>query len=562
MEKTKKTNASGAKKPVKECAAKNAANCKSGVRADAVAKKRSTVDAKTRVRENVKEAKAETIRTQPLPEIKVKQKKKILFLGSEAAPFVATGGLADVLGSLPKALAKDENLDVGVILPLYGNISQDYKSQFKFLTNFNVSVGWRWQYAGVFLYEYCGVKFYFIDNEYYFKREGNIYGFYDDGERFAYFSRAALDAIARLNIYPDILHCNDWQTAASVIFLKGMYYGDENFRRIKTVFTIHNIEYQGIFGMDTFESLFGFSSSIKQFVEFDGNVNLMKGAIEMTDILTTVSPTYAEEIKDPFYAHRLENIIRRNAHKLKGILNGIDNEYYNPETDKYLFANYSSEDTGGKSVCKNELQRMLGLAERSDVPIVAIISRLVAHKGLDLVRSTIESFLSQDVQVVVLGKGEIAYENFFRHLSECYKGKCAAVIAYNQDLSRKIYSGADIFLMPSKSEPCGLSQMISSRYGTVPVVRETGGLNDSIKAYTGAEGNGFTFKNYNAHDMLYVLNQAVRTYKNGEEWKKLVKRVMQVDFSWNNRAEQYEELYGVSNKAKNNDCSLKKPQNK
>ena len=483
------------------------------------------------------------IKTGKLPEITVKKKNKIIFLGSEAAPFIATGGLADVLGSLPKALAKKENLDISVILPLYSNISEEFKKKFKFLTNFNVSVGWRWQYAGVFTYEYEGVKFYFIDNEYYFKRDGNIYGFYDDGERFAFFSRAALDAIARLDIYPDVLHCNDWQTAASIIFLKGMYYGDEKFRRIKTVFTIHNIEYQGIFGMDMFESLFGFSENVRQFVEFDGNINLMKGAIEMTNIVSTVSPTYANEIKNPYFAHGLHDIINRNAHKLHGILNGIDIDYYDPSKDKFIFANYDVNDISNKKICKNELQKMLGLPVRDDVPIIAVISRLVSHKGLDLIKGTASNLLSEDVQLVILGKGEISYENFFKDLSNNYKGKCVSIITYNQDLSRKIYSGADIFLMPSKMEPCGLSQMIASRYGTVPIVRETGGLNDSIKSYTGANGNGFTFHDYNAHDMLYVINEAINLFKNKEEWEKLQMRVMTTDFSWNNQAEKYEEMY-------------------
>jgi starch synthase len=468
---------------------------------------------------------------------------KIIFLGSEAAPFIATGGLADVLGSLPKALAKNKHLDISVILPLYSNISDEFKSKFEFVTSFNVSVAWRWQYAGVFKYEYQGVKFYFIDNEYYFKREGNIYGFYDDGERYAYFSRAALDCIARLNIYPDILHCNDWQTASAIIYLKGMYYGDESFRKIKTVFTIHNIEYQGIFNMDCYESLFGFTQSNLNFIEFNGCVNLMKGAIEMTDIVSTVSPTYAEEIKTPYYAHGLENIINRNANKLAGILNGIDIDYYNPETDKCLFANYNFDDLSGKKVCKAELQKMLNLPVKENVPIIAIISRLVSHKGLDLVRHVIESLLTQDVQVVILGKGEIAYENFFTSIANSYSGKCATVIAYNQDLSRKIYSGADIFLMPSKSEPCGLSQMIASRYGTVPVVRETGGLKDSIKAYTGVKGNGFTFADYNAHDMLYVINEAVRTYKDEKAWADVQRRAMTTDFSWKVQAGEYEKLY-------------------
>ena len=499
-------------------------------------KTKSTVKKATTTKKTVK------AQTKKLPKITVEDNKKIIFLTSEAAPFIATGGLADVLGSLPKALASRGD-DVSVILPLYGGISEEYKNQMKFLCNFNVSVGWRHQYAGVFELDYLGVKFYFIDNEYYFKREGSIYGFYDDGERFAFFSRACLDAIARLNIYPDVLHCNDWQTAASIIYLKGMYYGDEGFRRIKTVFSIHNIEYQGKFGMDTFGSLFGFPESILNFVEFDGAVNLMKGAIEMTDIVSTVSPSYANEIKNSYYAHGLENIIIRNENKLYGILNGIDIDYYNPESDKYLFRNYSAKDVSGKKVCKRELQQLLGLPIREDVPIIAVISRLVSHKGLDLIQAVAENILANDVQLVILGKGEIGYENFFTHISHCYQGKCATVIAYNQDLSRKIYSGADLFLMPSKSEPCGLSQMIASRYGTVPIVRETGGLNDSIKSYDGENGNGFTFANYNAHDMLHVINNAIRTYSDKNEWSKLQQKVMNMDFSWNVSAVEYQKLY-------------------
>ncbi len=483
--------------------------------------------------------------TKKLPEIKVIKRKKVVFLASEAAPFIATGGLADVIGSLPKALAKRGQVDVSVILPLYSNISDEFRKKFSFVMHFNVSVGWRLQYAGVFTYEYEGVKFYFIDNEYYFKREGNIYGFYDEGERFAFFSRAALDTIARLNIYPDILHCNDHQTAASIIYLKGMYYSDEKFRRIKTIFTIHNIEYQGVYNMDTYGDLFGFPESIKSFVEFGGAVNLMKGAIEMSDIVSTVSPSYAKEIKNPFYAHGLEDIICRNENKLCGILNGIDIDFYNPETDKYLFKNYSVDDLSGKKVCKAELQKMLGLPVREDVPIIAVISRLVSHKGLDLIRATIEDLLVTDVQIVILGKGEVGYENFFTHVSHCYKGKCVTIIAYNQDLSRKIYSGADLFLMPSKMEPCGLSQMIASRYGTVPIVRETGGLNDSIKPYTGDSGNGFTFHDYNAHDMLFTINKAVKLFKDKEAWADVQKRAMTTDFSWRYQAGEYEKLYEI-----------------
>lgn len=487
--------------------------------------------------------KTTTVKTPKIPKIMVKEKKKIIFLGSEGAPFIATGGLADVMGSLPKAIAKNGNLDVSVILPLYSKINPELRAKFKFITDFKVSVSWRLQYCGVFYYEYEGVKFYFIDNEYYFKREGNIYGFYDDAERYAFFSRACLDTIYRLDIYPDILHCNDWQTSSAIIYLKGLYYGDEKFRKIKTIFTIHNVEYQGKFGMDTFGDVFGFPESLMNFVEFDGNVNLMKGAIEMTDILSTVSPTYSKELLNSYYAHGLEKIIAKNSGKFYGILNGIDIDYYNPETDKYLFSNYSKNDLSGKAVCKRELQKLLGLNERADVPIVAIISRLVSHKGIDLIKAVIEEFLYRDVQIVILGSGETAYENFFKHVAYTYKGKCATIIEFNQDLSRKIYSGADIFLMPSKTEPCGLSQMIASRYGTVPVVRETGGLNDSIKAFTGDNGNGFTFANYNAHDMLYVLNEAVRTYANKPVWEKLVKKVMSTDFSWNVRSFEYEEMY-------------------
>ena len=506
----------------------------------------SDTTSKTLENETTEIAKKEvktTKKTAKLPKITVKDYKKIIFLGSEAAPFIATGGLADVLGSLPKELAKNKSLDISVILPLYGNISEQYRKKFKFITNFYVSVGWRYQYAGVFFYQHEKVKFYFIDNEYYFKREGNIYGFYDDGERFAFFSRAALDTIARLDIYPDVINCNDWQTAAAIIYLKGMYYGDEKFRRIKTVFTIHNIEYQGKFGMDTFSDLFGFSESVKSFVEWESGVNLMKGAIEMTDIVSTVSPTYAGEIKYPFFAHGLDPIIRRNERKLRGILNGIDIDYYNPETDKSIFVNYNVDNMSGKAVCKSELQKMLGLPERKDVPIIAVISRLVSHKGLDLIKNVAERLLNEDVQLVVLGKGEIGYENYFRYISDSYNGKCRAIIAYNQDLSRKIYSGADLFLMPSKAEPCGLSQMIASRYGTVPIVRETGGLNDSIKAVYGDSGNGFTFHNYNADDMLYVIKQAIALFNNKKEWDELVKRVMKMDFSWKQQAKKYEEMY-------------------
>ena len=467
---------------------------------------------------------------------------KILFACSECSPFAASGGLADVAGSLPAALQK-EGAECRVILPLYGSIGLQWRSSMTFLTSFGVPLSWRVAHCGVFTLQYGGVQYYFLDNEQYFKREGGIYGYFDEAERFAFFSKAVLETLTHIDYEPDVIHCNDWQTALIPVYLNVYYRSVPKLSKTHTVFTIHNIEYQGIFGMDTLGSLFGFPDNLRDFVEFDGNVNLMKAAIEMSDLVNTVSPTYAEEIKNSFYAHGLENIIARNSYKIYGILNGIDYDYYNPETDKYLFKNYSAKDLSGKAVCKEELQKLLGLPVRADVPIIAVISRLVSHKGLDLIRSTIESLLSSDVQVVILGKGEIAYENFFTHTAYCYRGKCSAIIAYNQDLSRKIYSGADIFLMPSKTEPCGLSQMIASRYGTVPVVRETGGLNDSIKAYTGDAGNGFTFRDYNAHDMLYVINEAVRTYRDPANWKIVQNRAMTSDFSWKASAEKYEWLY-------------------
>ena len=476
--------------------------------------------------------------------IKVTKKQSVVFLGSEAAPFIATGGLADVMGSLPKAIAKNGNYDVSCILPLYSLIKPEFKEKLEYITSFTVNLSWRTQYCGVYKYEYEGVKFYFIDNEYYFKRDGSkIYGFYDDGERFAYFSKAALDTIATLRIYPDVLHCNDWQTAAAIVYLKGMYNNDEDFNKIKTVFTIHNIEYQGIYGLDTYGDLFGFDPNLYNFIEYRSCVNLMKAAIEMSDYVTTVSPTYAEEIKTQFFAHGLEDIINRNSNKLCGILNGIDYDFYNPETDTHIEKNYSSNDISGKAVCKESLQKLLNLPINKDVPIVAMITRLVSHKGVDIVKEILEQFLAEDVQFVLLGTGEPAYEDYFKYVAGLYPDKCRAIIAFNQDLSRKIYAGSDIFLMPSKMEPCGLSQMIASRYGTVSIVRETGGLNDSIKSFVDGKGNGFTFKDYNAYDMLYVLKQAVNNFKNKDVWNNIVYNAMTSDFTWKLLAGKYEELY-------------------
>lgn len=477
----------------------------------------------------------------PAPEVRVEPKKKIMFVASEAAPFIATGGLAEVIGSLSKAIAKDESYDVRVIIPLYQDIKKEYRKDFKFIGNIFVPLSWRNQYCGIFEYEKDNVKFYFVDNEYYFKRPG-CYGYYDDGERFAFFCRGVMEILSFLNFYPDILHCHDWQAALAALYLKTIYCFRPEYQFIRSVFTIHNIEYQGKYSLDILEDLFGISNRYRYLVEYDRCINLMKGAIECSERFSTVSPTYAGEIKDPYYAHGLDPIIRRNEFKLCGILNGIDVDYYNPKTDKSLFANYDAENPSNKAICKEELQRMLNLPVKPDTPIIAMITRLVAHKGLDLVREVIEQVLRQDVQFVLLGTGDSTYENYFSDLARRYQGKVVSIISFNSDLSRKIYSGADLFLMPSKSEPCGLSQMIASRYGTVAIVRETGGLRDSIQPY-GAGGNGFTFHDYNAYDMLYVINEALGVYRDKNAWKALQKKAMETDFSWATSAKYYEGLY-------------------
>lgn len=470
----------------------------------------------------------------------VVEKRKILFVASEARPFIATGGLADVIGSLPQALAKDAKYDIRVVLPLYSDIKPEMRRKMSFLGNIFVPLAWRNQYCGIFTCEQNGVTFYFIDNEYYFKRSG-CYGYYDDGERFAFFSRSVMEILPFIGFYPDILHCHDWQAALAAIYLKTIYCYRPEYQFIRALFTIHNIEYQGKYSMDILEDLFGISGDKAYLLEYDGCINLMKGAIECCERFSTVSPTYANEIKTAQYAHGLQDIICKNSFKLTGILNGIDVDSYNPETDVALFANYSADSLDNKKVCKTELQKMLGLPVK-DVPIIAMITRLVSHKGVDLVKTVAEDILHEDVQFVLLGTGDCEYENYFKDLGRRYEGKVSANIAFNGDLSKKIYSGADIFLMPSISEPCGLSQMIASRYATVPVVRETGGLYDSIKPY-GSGGNGFTFASCNAYDMLYVIHEALDMYKKPEAWKNLMKKAASTDFSWDKSAEDYKKLY-------------------
>ena len=449
----------------------------------------------------------------------VQYKRKILFVASECTPYIVTGGLAEVIGSLSKALAASGKFDVRVVIPLYSDIKKEYRDKFTYLGNIYVHLAWRNQYCGIFSYEQDGVIFYFLDNEFYFKRPG-CYGYFDDGERIAFFSRAVLEIMPFLNFYPEVMHCHDWQSALAAIYLKTNYCFRQEYQFIRALFTIHNIEYQGQYSLDILSSLFDIYGKYQYLVEYNNSINLMKGAIECCERFSTVSPRYAQEIKDPYFAHGLDPIVRRNEFKLSGILNGIDDVGYNPQFDTHIFANYTPDDMSNKAVCKAELQKMLGLPVKPQTPMISMISRLVSHKGFDLVLNIIEELLQDDVQVVVLGTGDSHYEGFFKDLARRYPEKMSAQIMFNNDLSRKIYSGSDIFLMPSKSEPCGLSQMIACRYATVPIVRETGGLYDSIKPLV----NGYTFTNYNAHDMLYVIREAVADYKNKKVWSQLMYR--------------------------------------
>ncbi|MBQ7760813.1 MAG: glycogen synthase GlgA [Clostridia bacterium] len=476
---------------------------------------------------------------------------KILFVGAEAVPFISTGGLGDVLGSLPQAISlTDPSCDVRVVLPLYKKIKEKYYNELEYVGNTTVELSWRKQYCGVFKYEIGGVTYYFLDNEYYFKRD-SVYGDFDDAERFAFFGKAALDMMPLIDFYPDILNANDWQSAMSVIYLKRKYQDKAYYKDIKTVYTIHNIDYQGIYSMSIIGDVFGLDFNADgSIVEYNGNINLTKGALVCTDKISTVSQRYADEIQTEFYSSGLHYILHLYSDKLCGIVNGIDVDYYNSDTDKVIAKNFNANDMSGKIACKMQLQEMCGLEQREDIPVVSMISRLAAHKGFDLVKFILPEILDLGVQFVLLGTGEYELEEYFRSIQHQYPNQVKIFLEFNKDLSKKIYAGSDIFLMPSKSEPCGLSQMIASRYGTIPVVRETGGLFDTIKAYNmyNGEGNGFTFANYNAHEMKDAVARAVELFKNKDAWERLVSNVMNVDFSWNASAKKYLEMYRGLNK--------------
>ena len=397
-----------------------------------------------------------------------------------------------------------------------------------------------------FKYEENGVKYYFIDNEYYFKRD-NFYGYFDDAERFAFFSKAAIDVMIFIDEIPDIIHVHDWQAGMLPIYLRTLYYHDTRFAKVKTVFTIHNIEYQGIYAydQDIIEDVFGLSFNDGYLLEYLGKVNIMKGAMEAANFVTTVSPTYAEEILQKEFAHGLEHetVRVKGEGKLKGILNGIDKVFYNPAKDKALFENYDKKSIEVKLKNKEELQDMLDLPVDKNIPMIGMVSRLVSHKGLDLVKTIFEDLLAQKVQFVLLGTGDPYYEGYFKDLEYRHKNKLRVIIAFNQDLSRKIYASSDIFLMPSKSEPCGLSQMIASRYGSIPIVRETGGLKDSIRDFSSNNGNGYTFSGFDAYDMLKTILRALHDYQDKDLWNKQVEMVMNKDFGWSTSAKQYIRMY-------------------
>ena len=473
---------------------------------------------------------------------------KILYAASEAVPFCKTGGLADVAGSLPEALAA-QGAEVAVVLPLYQKVRERFGSQLTFECYDYVDLAWRHSYCGLFSLEKDGVTWYFLDNEQYFNRP-ELYGYMDDGERFGFFSRAVVRMLPHFRFWPDVLHCNDWQTALVPIYLKDDGVREERFRSIRTVLSIHNIEYQGRYGRQTLGDLFGLDHGWADdgTILMDGDVNLLKGAILCADAVNAVSPTYANELKMPYFAHRLDGIMRRCGYKLSGVLNGIDVKRYDPATDSHIAANYTAEDMAGKQADKTELQKLMGLRQEPYVPIVGIVSRLVSHKGLDLVCEVLHDMMELPLQLVILGKGDRKYEEFFQWAANQYPGRMAVRLDYNEELSMAIYAGADLFLMPSRSEPCGLSQMIAMRYGTVPIVRETGGLKDTVTPYEAwrDSGNGFTFANYASSDMLYVIREAVYLYKDyPDAFARLRARAMACDFSWARSAGEYLHIYSA-----------------
>ena len=477
---------------------------------------------------------------------------KVLFVASESHPFIKTGGLGDVIGALPKSL-KDLGVDVRVVLPKYKNIKKEIIEECEYITCFNVRVGWRTQYCGIFKYEYEGVTYYLLDNEYYFKRDG-LYGYYDDGEKFAFFDRAALEFLKVIDWQPEVIHCHDWQSGMLPVLHKLEYRRDLFYYDMKTVFSIHNLFYQGNCAPEILPELFGYDyeAYFNKSLEFNGAVSFLKGGLNYSDRISTVSESYAKEIQTGEYGEGFDGLLRQKNNILSGIVNGIDYDEYNPEVDKFIFKNYSVDTLEDKAFNKASLQKQLGLPVKQNVPIIGVVSRLTHQKGCDLIINCIDRLLQKDVQVVILGTGDYLYEQTFKRLQITYPDKVSANILFDVKLSHKIYAASDMFLMPSLFEPCGLGQLIALRYGAVPIVRETGGLKDTIFPYNqyNGLGNGFGFKNYNHQELINTIEYALDVYSDKEAWESIVKQSMESDNSWKKSAQKYKELY--SDMIKNN----------
>ena len=470
---------------------------------------------------------------------------KVLFAASEAHPFIKTGGLGDVMGALPKSLTK-LGVDARVVIPKYKNIKDELKQKLQFVKWFTVSVGWRNQYCGVFQYQYNGVIYYFIDNEYYFNRDG-LYGYFDDGERFAFFNRAVLEFIKQIDWQPDLINCNDWQTGMVPVLLNLEYKKDEFYSKIKTVFSIHNLLFKGSFSPKVLPELFGYDYMplVNGSVELDGSVSFLKGGLNYCDQITTVSNTYAEEIKTPQYGEGLDGFLRSKSYYLMGIVNGIDYEEFNPQDDKFIFKNFNINSLDNKVENKLALQRELGLPQKKDTPMIGLISRLTHQKGCDLIVNMIDRLLQRDIQIVILGTGDYWYEETFKNLQYRYPDKVSANIKFDNALAHKIYAATDMFLMPSLFEPCGLGQLIALRYGSIPIVRETGGLKDTISPYNkyNGVGNGFGFKNFNSNELMQIMEYALTIYNDKNAWNNIIRQAMNSDNSWEKSAMQYKWLY-------------------
>ena len=471
---------------------------------------------------------------------------KVLYVAAEAVPFAKTGGLADVAGSLPKALKKD-GVDIRVIMPKFGKIPEEYIDKMEHIYDGELSVAWRKKFVGLDKLELDGVTYYFVDNQEYFYREG-FYGYDDDAERFSFFARAVLDLLPAMDFWPDVIHTNDWHAGLVSVFLKLEHMGDARYDEIKTVYTIHNLKYQGVFPKSIMPDVLGLDW--KYFnngdLEFYDAVNFMKGGIIYSDHITTVSKTYAQEIQYPYFGEHLDGLLRARRDDLTGIVNGIDYDVYNPETDKNIFDNYDKQHLDVKHTNKTKLQNLLGLPVNRATPMIAIVSRLVEAKGIDLIVRIMDELLQrEDIQLVVLGTGEKRYEDWFRGLAWRFPKKVSTNIYFSNQLAQRIYAAADIFLMPSNYEPCGIGQLIAMRYGAVPVVRATGGLKDTVQQYDKytAKGNGFVFENYNAHEMMFALKRAIAAYDNYEIWRKIQDNAVNSDYSWSNSAKEYKALY-------------------